>query len=34
MTQKELSSMTGITQGDVSKIENGSSNPSIKILKN
>ena len=30
LTQKELSEKTGITQGDISKLENGNANPSIK----
>ena len=33
LTQKELSERTGITQGDISKLENGNANPSIKTLK-
>lgn len=33
ITQKQLSEMTGIAQGDISKIENGNANPSIKTLK-
>ena len=33
ITQKELSMQTGIAQADISKIENGSANPTIKILK-
>ena len=33
LTQKELSEKTGITQGDISKLENGNANPSIKTLK-
>ena len=33
MTQKELSDKTGIAQGDISKLENGSANPSIKTLQ-
>ena len=33
MTQKELASLSGITQGDISKLENGSANPSIKTLQ-
>ena len=33
MTQKQLSERTGITQSDISKLENGNSNPSIKTLK-
>ncbi|CCL51450.1 MAG: helix-turn-helix transcriptional regulator [Finegoldia magna] len=32
ITQRELSDMTGIAQGDISKIENGNANPSIKTL--
>ena len=32
LTQKELSDITGIDQGDLSKIEKGIMNPSIKIL--
>ena len=32
MTQKELSDLTGIAQGDISKLENGSANPSLKTL--
>ncbi len=33
ITQKELSTQTGIAQADISKIENGSANPTIKKLK-
>ena len=33
MTQKELSALTGIAQGDISKLENGSANPSLKTLQ-
>jgi transcriptional regulator with XRE-family HTH domain len=33
LTQKDLSEITGIAQGDISKIENGNGNPSIKTLK-
>lgn len=33
ITQKELSERTGIAQGDISKLENGSANPSIRTLK-
>ena len=33
VTQKQLSDVTGIAQSDISKIENGSGNPTIKILK-
>ena len=33
ITQKELSLRTGITQADISRIENGSRNPSLNMLK-
>ena len=33
LTQKELAERTGINQGDISKLENGTRNPSIKLLK-
>lgn len=33
ITQKELSRRTGIAQGDISKLENGNGNPSIKTLQ-
>jgi len=33
MTQKELSEKTGITQADISRIENGSRNPSLAMLE-
>ncbi len=33
MTQKELSDLTGIAQGDISKLESGSANPSLKTLQ-
>lgn len=33
ITQKELSKRTGIAQGDISKLENGNGNPSIKTLQ-
>ena len=33
MTQKELSAKTGITQADISRIENGTRNPSLSMLK-
>ena len=33
LTQKMLSAQTGIAQGDISKIENGSANPTLNILK-
>lgn len=33
LTQKELSKRTGINQADISKLENGTRNPSLKVLK-
>ena len=33
MTQKDLAEKTGITQGDISRLENGSANPSLKTLQ-
>lgn len=33
LTQKQLSIKTGIDQSDISKIENGNANPSIRTLK-
>lgn len=33
MTQKELAHRTGINQADISKLENGTRNPSLKLLK-
>lgn len=33
MTQQRLSEMTGIAQADISKLEHGSANPSIKTLQ-
>jgi DNA-binding XRE family transcriptional regulator len=33
MSQMQLSSLTGITQPDISKLENNKSNPSIATLK-
>jgi len=32
-TQKQLSEATGITQADISRLENGTGNPSIRTLK-
>ena len=32
LTQKELAEMTGISQGDISRIERGTANPSIKTI--
>ena len=33
LTQKELAARTGIDQADISKLENGTRNPSLKLLK-
>ena len=33
ITQKELSEATGIAQSDISKIEKGAGNPTLKLLK-
>lgn len=33
LTQKQLSEKTGITQPDISKIENGNANPSVRTLQ-
>ena len=33
ITQKELSERTGITQADISRIENGTRNPSLSMVK-
>ena len=33
MTQQELSARTGIAQSDISKLENGNANPSLRTLK-
>lgn len=33
MTQCELSEATGITQADISRIENGTRNPSLEMVK-
>jgi len=33
LTQKELDRRSGINQADISKIENGTRNPSLKLLK-
>lgn len=32
MTQKELSEASGVAQSDISKLENGNGNPTIKML--
>ena len=33
LTQKELSERTGITQGDISKLERGNANPSLSTVQ-
>ncbi len=33
MTQKDLAMRTGIDQADISKLEKGTRNPSVKLLK-
>jgi DNA-binding XRE family transcriptional regulator len=33
LTQKQISERSGIAQGDISKLERGNSNPSIKTLQ-
>ncbi len=33
ITQKELSARTGITQADISRIEGGTRNPSLNMVK-
>ncbi len=33
LTQKELSERTGISQGDISKLERGNGNPSLRTLQ-
>ena len=33
LTQKELAERTGINQADISKLENGTRNPSLKLIK-
>jgi ribosome-binding protein aMBF1 (putative translation factor) len=33
LTQKELAERTGINQADISKLENGTANPSIRTLR-
>lgn len=33
LTQKQLAERTGINQADISKLENGTRNPSINLLK-
>lgn len=33
LTQKELAEITGISQGDISRIERGTANPSIRTIQ-
>lgn len=33
LTQKELAKRTGINQADISKLENGTRNPTVNLLK-
>ena len=33
LTQKQLAERTGINQADISKLENGTRNPTINLLK-
>lgn len=33
MTQRQLAEKTGIAQADISKLENGSANPSLRTLR-
>ncbi len=33
LTQKELAERSGMNQADISKLENGTRNPSLKVLK-
>ena len=33
LTQRELAERTGINQADISKLENGTRNPSVNLLK-
>ena len=33
LTQKELTERTGINQADISKLENGTRNPSLRLLQ-
>ena len=33
LTQQELAETTGITQADISRLENGTANPSLRTLK-
>ena len=33
LTQRELSELSGISQGDISKLETGNANPSLRTLQ-
>lgn len=33
LTQKQLAELTGVTQADISRLENGTANPSIRTLQ-
>jgi transcriptional regulator with XRE-family HTH domain len=33
MTQKQLAEITGIPQADISRLENGNANPSLRTLQ-
>ena len=33
ITEKELSKITGVTQADISRIENGTRNPSLAVIQ-
>ena len=33
LTQKQLAEITGITQADISRLESGTANPSLRTLK-
>jgi len=33
LSQKQLSELTGIAQGDISRLENGNANPSVRTLQ-
>ena len=33
LTQKQLSDITGISQADISRVENGNGNPSVRTLE-
>ena len=33
MTQKQLADITGIPQADISRLENGNANPSLRTLQ-